>query len=202
MNGNLVHLFPIPVSFYNDIDLSQSEVEAINKLETKFNINNLTSVENYIFKNHKAFKRLEFFCYTAVNDFFKEAYAPENKDLRLKITQSWANFTLKGQMHHKHSHPNSIVSGVYYINADIEVDRIRFFQPSLKIWDVPSDNYLPTNSETWWFSVGTGTLILFPSTLEHCVDPVTHDNTRISLSFNTFFSGTAGSDYQLTELIL
>jgi hypothetical protein len=32
------------------------------------------------------------------------------------ITQSWLNYTETNQYHHKHEHPNSLVSGVFYVN--------------------------------------------------------------------------------------
>ena len=38
--------------------------------------------------------------------------------IHLKITQSWINFTKKGEYHHPHAHPNSLISGVFYVEAD------------------------------------------------------------------------------------
>lgn len=56
------------------------------------------------------------------------------------------------------------------------------------------------NSECWWFEVGSGDLILFPSNLEHMVEPIEGDQTRISLSFNTFPVGNIGEELGLTQL--
>ena len=59
------------------------------------------------------------------------------------------------------------------------------------------------NSSTWFFSVKTGDLIMFPSSTTHQVETKFGDNTRISLAFNTFYTGTLGSSTNnLTELIL
>ena len=58
------------------------------------------------------------------------------------------------------------------------------------------------NSESWWFSVKTGDVILFPSSLTHMVETKEGDNTRISLSFNVFIKGTVGNNKNLTELHL
>ena len=58
------------------------------------------------------------------------------------------------------------------------------------------------NSETWWFALETGQLVMFPSSTTHQVETKQGDNTRISLAFNTFYKGTLGSNKDLTELIL
>jgi hypothetical protein len=42
--------------------------------------------------------------------------------------------------------------------------------------------------------------VLFPSSLLHGVNPVEEDETRISLAFNTFFTGTLGTPKDLNEL--
>ena len=49
------------------------------------------------------------------------------KDVEPYITQSWLNYTEKDQYHHKHAHPNSIISGVFYINCHESLDKITFF---------------------------------------------------------------------------
>ena len=58
------------------------------------------------------------------------------------------------------------------------------------------------NSQTWFFPVETGDLIMFPSSTTHQVETKQGNNTRISLAFNTFYKGSVGSNFQLTELIL
>jgi predicted 2-oxoglutarate/Fe(II)-dependent dioxygenase YbiX len=57
-------------------------------------------------------------------------------------------------------------------------------------------------SQTWWFPLETGQLVMFPSSTTHQVDTKKGTNTRISLAFNTFYKGIVGSNGQLTELIL
>ena len=58
------------------------------------------------------------------------------------------------------------------------------------------------NSDTWFFSVKTGMLVMFPSSTIHQVETKKGKNTRISLAFNTFYKGMIGSNSALTELIL
>jgi uncharacterized protein (TIGR02466 family) len=120
----------------------------------------------------------------------------------LYLTQSWANYTEVGQFHHKHSHPNSVVSGVFYPQADRAVDKIYFYKDGYERIKIPAAEFNPYNSESWWFEVGAGDLILFPSHLTHMVETKVGDNTRISIAFNTFLKGYIGSDESLTGLHL
>ncbi len=67
---------------------------------------------------------------------------------------------------------------------------------------LPTENFNLFNSESWWFEVATGDLMLFPSSLTHMVETVKSDKTRISISFNTFPKGYVGEDLDLTGLHL
>ena len=58
------------------------------------------------------------------------------------------------------------------------------------------------NSDTWFFPVKTGDLIMFPSSTTHQVETKQGNNTRISLAFNTFISGLIGEPECLNELNL
>jgi hypothetical protein len=67
---------------------------------------------------------------------------------------------------------------------------------------LPPQEWNLWNSESWWFEVGTGDLVLFPSSLTHMVETVQGTDTRISLSFNTFPVGNIGEEVSLTGLKL
>ena len=58
-------------------------------------------------------------------------------------------------------------------------------------------NFNIFNSFAWWIPVKENDLILFPSDLEHGVDTVTLDHTRISLAFNVFVKGEFGNKKNL-----
>jgi uncharacterized protein (TIGR02466 family) len=107
----------------------------------------------------------------------------------------------KNQYHHKHQHPNSFISGVFYINSNKEFDKIKFFKEDYKTIKPEVTNWNLYNSESWWFPVETGDIVLFPSSLSHCVEVKKGDNTRISLAFNTFVKGCVGNNKNLTELL-
>jgi uncharacterized protein (TIGR02466 family) len=195
------NLFPTAVGkFTLGRDFTEKELKFIKDQATRPNSGNTTSVDNNLFEC-KELKDVAKFCHESMNAYLKEVYAPKHK-VGLEFTQSWANYTEPGQFHHKHSHPNSFVSGVLYINADQTKDRIYFYKGGYQQIQLPTDNFNLFNSESWWFEVATGDLMLFPSSLTHMVETVKSDKTRISISFNTFPKGYVGEDLDLTGLHL
>ena len=204
MESNINGIFPTPVYISKlNRELTNKELSFIDKtkLDVYKNEGNTTSNDNYIL-NHKVFKELKTDLDLRVKDYFNKIISPAN-NITPYITQSWLNYTEKNQYHHKHEHPNSFISGVFYINCNEEFDKIKFFKkfnyeiikPQVKDWNI-------WNSESWWFPVKTGDIVLFPSSLTHMVESKEGDNTRISLAFNTFIKGTVGNNKSLTELIL
>lgn len=195
------NLFPTPIGRYKlDRDLTAKELSFLKNQETRFNMGNTTSIDNTLFKN-KELTKLRDFVETSLADYFAEVYNPKHK-VNLKITQAWTNYTENGQYHHKHAHPNSFVSGVFYVQADSTKDKIYFFKDGFEQIKFPPKEWNQWNSESWWFEVGTCDLVLFPSSLTHMVQTVDSDQTRISLAFNTFPVGHIGDELDLTGLSL
>jgi uncharacterized protein (TIGR02466 family) len=161
---------------------------------------NVTSTDNTILRN-RSMTKLRDFIESSVSEYFKSIYSPKH-DVSLRVTQSWINYTEPGQYHHKHAHPNSFVSGVFYPQANRETDKIYFYRDGFQQIKFPPSDWNIWNSESWWFEVGTGDLILFPSSLTHMVETVKGEDTRISLSFNTFPVGNIGEEVDLTGLKL
>ena len=181
---------------------TDTELKFVKKSKLKIfpNEGNTTSNNNYIL-NEKPFNTLKKELDKIIKDYFDKVISPSN-NIKPYITQSWLNYTEKDQYHHQHSHDNSIVSGVLYLNADKENDKIKFIKEEYKIISPEIKNYNVWNSESWFFSVETGQIILFPSSLTHMVENKKGTNTRISLSFNTFITGILGDNKKLTELKL
>jgi uncharacterized protein (TIGR02466 family) len=195
------NLFPTPIAFFKfGRDLTKVELEFIKYQNNYANEGNTTSKDRKILKS-KELTDIREFIEDSMLEYFKEIHAPKF-DVSLYMTQSWANYTQIGQYHHKHSHPNSVVSGVFYPQADSKVDKIYFYKDGYERIKIPAAEYNTYNSESWWFEVGAGDLILFPSHLTHMVQTKKDDNTRISIAFNTFLKGYIGSDENLTGLHL
>ena len=196
-------IFPTPVYMSKlDRELTKKELSFVDKskLDHYKNDGNITSNDNYIL-NQKVFSSLKEDLYLRVEDYFDKVISTAN-NITPYITQSWLNYTEKNQYHHKHAHPNSLVSGVFYINCHEEHDKIKFFNEKYSPIKIEVKDWNLYNSESWWFPVKTGDVILFPSSLTHMVETKQGDNTRISLAFNVFIKGTVGNNKSLTELIL
>jgi uncharacterized protein (TIGR02466 family) len=198
------NLFPTPIYMINiDRPFTKQELQFANNQKNNCNNNlgNISSKDNYIL-NRKEFKNINKFINQCCEDYLKRIISPKN-NIELYITQSWLNYTEENQYHHKHEHPNSVVSGVLYFDCDKENDKIKFSNSKGYQQIKPEiDQYNIWNSYTWWFPVETGQLVMFPSSTIHQVDTKQGNNTRISLAFNTFYKGTIGSNNSLTELIL
>jgi uncharacterized protein (TIGR02466 family) len=198
---NVHNLFPLPVGFARlGRDLTKTELEFILGQDKYANQGNTTSSDRMILKS-KELTDIREFIEDAMVDYFKTVHDPKG-DVALYVTQSWANYTDPGQHHHKHAHPNSFISGVFYPQADREVDKIHFYKTGYERIKVQPATWNLWNSESWWFEVGAGDLILFPSHLEHMVETKVGNETRVSIAFNTFLKGHIGVDENLTGLQL
>jgi uncharacterized protein (TIGR02466 family) len=196
----MIHsLFPQAIGFYNlEREITVEEISFIKKQETCLNKGNTTSIDSKILCNEEMTKIREFI-ETKISEYFKNVYSPKH-DINVQITQSWINYTKPKEWHHKHTHPNSFISGVFYPQANKETDKIIFCKDGFQQIKIPCNEWNFWNSETWWFTVGTGDLIIFPSSLAHTVEPVEGEQTRISLSFNTFPVGSIGDEIELYKL--
>jgi len=118
------------------------------------------------------------------------------------ITQSWVNYLQPGMSIDRHMHSNSLISGVLYVQARQEVDRICFYRNNFAQVLVSDDQFNIYNALSICCPVGVGDLILFPSALFHDVGRTTGAHTRISLAFNAFVRGEIGTEEHVNSLTL
>ena len=198
-------LFPVALgSTELDRELTKEELDFFKRTQESkdrvTNHGNTHTNDHYILDNPEL-SELKKNLTEKVNLYFRDVYKID-EDIKIYITISWVNYTETGEYHHAHSHPNSVISGVYYIETD-ESDTITFSTPwlnKLTMFMNPTE-YNQWNSEEWWYPTRKNTLLLFPSKLTHHVDQVKSDKTRISLAFNTFIKGKIGGS-NLSELFL
>ena len=152
-----------------------------------------TSSNNRRVLNNPIFSEVKAFAQDCLDLWVEKIIDPAYKNsVKLKITQSWLNYTQKSGHHHLHYHPNSIISGVIYIQATDKKDQIQFQDTSIKPWHIAVNQANPFNSNIYHVPVQTGDCVLFPSTIYHGVPEVEADQTRISLAFNSFIVGEIG----------
>jgi uncharacterized protein (TIGR02466 family) len=194
MKGEIISMFPTCLLLNNiQREFTQDEMDCIleYKYDVRENTGNITTNDVFVLENPRL-SDLKTLVNEALNDYLKQIYHPIN-DVKLLSTISWLNFTDKTQFHHKHCHHNSIVSGCLYINAKLESDCIVFTRRATgENWQLQPNDYNAFNSNEFTVPVNTGDLVLFPSNLIHSVPKTNHDYMRISLAFNSFFSGELG----------
>lgn len=195
----LHNLFPIPVGFFETDLIDETLLDFVNSLEKRANQGNTTSIDNYVLNNPE-FETIKDFIDLSLDEYLQQTINPK-ESIDLTITQSWINYSQPGQFHHKHAHPNSLISGVLYL-ASSQEDKIYFYRSGYQQLRVLPLAWNMYNSESWWFEANRGKLIVFPSYLEHMVPQVAPPGPRISLSFNTFPLGLLGSQQELTQLDL
>lgn len=112
------------------------------------------------------------------------------------ITGCWANVNGIGARHRQHTHPNNLLSGVYYVNTAKGSDKITFDDPRAQCYVICPRFREPTieNSAEINITAREGTLLVFPAWLQHRVGPNESDSERISVSFNAMVSLRASTD--------
>ena len=116
--------------------------------------------------------------------------------ISVNITTSWLNLYEKGDSTHQHSHSNSIISGVYYLEDCDETAPIQFHRAPgyVNLWpntiNLPIKQHNALNIDVITVIPKAGELIMWPSHLSHSVPPNESDTQRHTIAFNTFVKGT------------
>ena len=108
----------------------------------------------------------------------------------VEITACWATVLAKGASHRAHSHPNNFLSGVYYVRVHPGSETINFHDPRRQAHVIrpPVVELTAENTDQVVVRLTNGTLLMFPSYLEHSVDTNLSETERVSVSFNIMFS--------------
>jgi uncharacterized protein (TIGR02466 family) len=125
-----------------------------------------------------------------------------------RFGQSWVSYKHPGQHHTMHSHPNSLISGVFYFGEPTDkTPAIKFhkleggFNVSyLSPKFVKDKRELKYAQKEFSIEFTPGLLLLFPSYLHHSVPLNKTDKTRCSLAFNIVPTIGLGEETSLTEL--
>ena len=194
----LLMVFPTPVQIYKYEDSIEKELKYIEGVEWKQQVanGNFKTKDSYLTK-YEQLKKLVSFFKECIDDYCNTII---NSEQRLVITQLWGNRNPKGSKHHEHVHPNSILSGVFYLRQDPKLPPIQFSKSNQEAMKLDPRKYNSYNAETFLLPCVSGELILFPSNLRHSVPVNQGDEERISLSFNTFSVDALGSEDSLTHL--
>ena len=125
------------------------------------------------------------------------------------FSQTWVTWKEPGQQHVPHTHPNSVISGVFFYGYGEEgTPAIEFhrndFQgtgQSIMLKEKPDLRPSPYAWKTFEVNFKPGLLLLFPSHFRHSVPPNKTQYTRKSVSMNIVPKGGLGDPNSLTELL-
>ena len=180
-------LFSIPIYDHQyDEDLGDVESECIKRstLDSGQVLTNSGGWQsNNIFSDDDFFSEFILEIEKQANNFAKEIEINQS----LKLSNLWININGYKDFNLRHTHENSIISGVFYVKAPDKSSKITFYHPAFKLmvreWNInlKHNNY---TSSVWSFTPQKGRLLLFPSWSEHEVSPNLSQESRISISFN------------------
>jgi uncharacterized protein (TIGR02466 family) len=201
-NLSILPLYGIPLCQAEIEDIKQEDIDFIKNVEyTRYPADNGYGTPNKFLLDSPELSDLKSKIMNHVHEFLYGAL-DVHKSVNFEMTNSWANKHIKGDESGAHTHYNSSISGVFYAQTDENSGAILFhkaktwyniFHPTIGV-PYNGKNLNIFNSEGWAIKPKTGSLILFPSTLEHSVLKNESDIDRYSVAFNIFPFGKFGYD--------
>lgn len=161
---------------------------------TRMNGKTSHSKNSYLHKKHPMLGEFIQLC----NDEMWNHIKNKEDDTRLVTTQCWMSNAIKGEQHNCHNHPNSVASGILYLTTNKAVTLFER-KNQYKLGCVMSDEYSNCYD---YYSVDcvAGHTVMFPSPLKHLVPENSEDETRLTISWNTFLDGSIAPESCLSQL--
>ena len=110
----------------------------------------------------------------------------DKKNNKPRITGMWSVINSSTASNERHFHPNNFLSCAYYVKAPISCGDINFFDPRdanvIRTPNFSERNLL--NNDRLGIVPEEGLFVLFPSYLNHSVEPNKSNEERIVISFN------------------
>ena len=151
---------------------------------------------------HESMSRVKKFIVDKVMEFKNNILQVEDD---FSMSQSWTTINNKGDFHHEHNHPNTILSCVYYAQASsgdfcIKLPQSRIQEGFNFSYKIKQQNSF--NSAIWSCTVKTGDLIIFPGHLNHYSLPNNSDEPRIMIGSNFFIEGLIGEEEKYEQIYI
>ena len=180
----------------------QYDTDNFLKNEQNFTYRNTYLLTEYLTKESTVTKAVQ----SKLDTFIKGIWG--QTDANIEITQSWLNINPKGGGHHKHVHPNSIISSTLYLQTNDQCGNFCIERP---VWQHTPIRHMATEHnkftyEYFYFSPKFLDMFIFPSQLTHWVGRNESEENRVSLSLNTFYRdmtirvNSINDGYSLTDL--
>lgn len=105
------------------------------------------------------------------------------------VARAWSNIQKKGEFVSTHIHPWSVLSGVYYVQTAPDCGDLHFEDPRPGHVAVVSPQVTGRSRVSQNFSPEAGSMVIFPSWLQHYTDPNRSGIERICIAFNVSLCG-------------
>ena len=188
------HIWPTPI-FENFIEVKSEWLEFCKKVPCKRTSDNNGWISTGIpLLENDELVDLKNILLEQVSVYVKHHLHVQNN---FKIVSSWVTKHDKGDFAQIHSHKNSLLSAVYYLQTtencgDLIFNRNNFLSESFMLDLIEPSN---VNTTKYKVPVEDGKLLIFPSTLRHGTPVMMLDNfQRIAISFNMWPHGIIGAD--------
>jgi uncharacterized protein (TIGR02466 family) len=183
-------LFPTPIGYFNNIEFTNKVLPIANSILEQINnphpLSYLTTFNNSEIQTYlKSF--------TWIEDYIKKISYEYSKEIGFYLNDNIEIGTLfvsrinNTQHHERHVHPNSILSGVMYLNTTPNCAPIIFEDPR----SVRDFNHMRRTKEWKNTSAGqmiytptSGDIILFEAWMPHRVPSIEEQGNRTTLVFN------------------
>jgi len=204
---SMEYLFPYPVILYNskDSECINDKLKKIiidkmksSKGDLKTSRGGWQSEKNLHLWPERAIEVLTERISTAIEAYSNEIMVPGDVS-RLgewKIQFCWGNINRRGAFNQSHDHygPHSLFSGIYYVDVGTTsatnegLSGQTVFEDRSGIPREIPDGTTPSARE-FRFTPRAGSMVIFPASLYHRVEPYEGDGFRITISFNLYHSG-------------
>lgn len=165
----------------------------------------MISKNSYII-DHPVCKPLADFFIQCFKDFATNVMRYNYKDIQ--FAQSWLTYKLPGQFHKAHTHPNTLLAGVFYydfqpgdaaicFSKEAKSYNRSYLEPSL-LDDYQQHTF---SQEEIYFTPKQNNFIIFPSYVTHGVPPNQTNKIRKALGVNVLTKGTLGDRETISEII-
>lgn len=195
------NLWPIPV-YEAEIPVKQEWKDFTFNLEyERTHVNNSDISKNrYILNDILDLKKeIENNC-----ELFVRKYLAVKQNAKFYLQNSWSNIHRPNECSQIHYHGSSLISGVYYPILPKNSGKISFhkngiytntFHQSIRF---EYDEVNNITAEKYVLDIREGTIVLFPSHLEHSVEKNNSNDNRYSIAFNFYVRGKFGKEeYEL-----
>ena len=138
----------------------------------------------------RGYKQLQEAIYGVVMAYTRELKYEVNAN-KCSITM-WASVMRKDGYHTVHNHPNSHISGTFYIQCDETMSPIVFHNPTNpfrmhELTVMRPEDLTPFTSPVLTLQPKQGSLMIWPSWMQHHVEKMRIGGPRITISFNVDF---------------